>query len=110
MVDWDMKRNDTSPAFEMQCQNNAGDGVDISNAVAKFHLAEYNSGNIVVDKIATITDETQGKVKYQWEPEDTETAGLYGAEVEVTYQDGEVETFPNDKEENPRVKIHEDLS
>jgi len=105
-----MKRNDTSPALKMQCQDNEGNGVDISNADIKFHLVELTSGDIVIDKTPTITEGTQGEIKYQWEPEDTEKAGVYVAEAEVVYQDGEIETFPNDQSENIIVQIHEDLN
>jgi len=42
-------------------------------------------------------DGTKGRVAYTWAEEDTVTdnAGLYFVEWEVTFQEGEVQTFPS---------------
>ena len=44
----------------------------------------------------TITDAATGVVTYNWGTADTNTAGDYEAEVEVMWNDGKPETFPND--------------
>jgi uncharacterized protein YfaS (alpha-2-macroglobulin family) len=46
--------------------------------------------------LATIHDAPNGVVRYSWGTDDTDEAGRYRAEFEVTYADGSVETFPND--------------
>ena len=35
-------------------------------------------------------------MKYVWQTGDTDTAGTFQGEFEVTYTSGEIETFPND--------------
>jgi hypothetical protein len=44
---------------------------------------------------ATISNAANGEVTYQWQAGDTDTSGIYDAEVEVTWSDGDPETFPS---------------
>lgn len=46
--------------------------------------------------IATITDLAASIVSYQWQAGDTDVAGVYRQEWEVTYAAGAVETFPTE--------------
>jgi hypothetical protein len=43
----------------------------------------------------TVTNASGGIVQYPWVASDTDTAGTYYGEVEVTYADNTVETCPN---------------
>ena len=43
----------------------------------------------------TITDASLGLVTYSFTAANTDTAGVYHAEIEVTYSDSTIETFPN---------------
>ena len=52
-------------------------------------------GAVKIEADAIVIDATAGVVRYNWLPEDTDTAGTFQAEFEVTYTDGSVETFPN---------------
>jgi hypothetical protein len=56
----------------------------------------------------TITDALGGVVQYDWQSGDTDTAGSYYAEFEVTYNDGAVETFPNNQ--NLAISIRKELN
>ena len=49
-----------------------------------------------VDASATVIDEDARRVKYVWQTGDTDTAGTFQGEFEVTYSSGEIENFPND--------------
>ena len=44
---------------------------------------------------ATVAHATRARVRYSWAAADTDTAGNYEAEWQVTYADGSVESFPN---------------
>ena len=56
-----------------------------------------------VDQPATITYPSTGQVEYSWAAGDTDTSGVYDVEIQVTYSDGTVETFPNDGYHELRV-------
>jgi hypothetical protein len=45
---------------------------------------------------ASVFDAVNGVVKYDWVAGDTETAGDFECEFEVTEADGALRTFPND--------------
>lgn len=48
-----------------------------------------------VDDNGAITN--RGQVEYAWGPGETDVPGLYGFEFAVTFTDGSVRTFPNDR-------------
>ena len=45
---------------------------------------------------AAITSAATGEVTYSWGTADTDTAATYQAEIEIVWNDGKAETFPND--------------
>lgn len=102
-----IKKGDTQPAIKHQLQDDTGTAVDISGGSVRFHLKKVGASSLKVDAAATIDDGANGKVSYSWSSGDTDTAGSYEAEWEVTYSGGGIETFPND--EDIPVKIEEDL-
>ena len=61
-----------------------------------------------VDADAAIVNADAGSVKYVWTATDTATAGSFQAELEVTYTNGAIETFPNDQ--SISIEITEDLA
>jgi hypothetical protein len=104
-----IKQNDSSPAYETQLQDDAGNAVDITgfNKI-EFHMWDPDDGSVVVNDDdagnVSATDAANGKVKYDWQSGDTGTAGLYYAEWQVTYSDGTIETFPNDGNDEIRIE------
>jgi len=91
-----IKQFDTSPTIGMNLQAADGSAVNIVNALdVRFHMRLQGELTLKVDARAGIIDAAGGVVKYDWFPEDTDTPGRYEAEIEITYTDGSVETFPN---------------
>lgn len=90
-----IKTNDTSPKLTVDLENASGSAIDLSGSTARFHMKKYGETSLKVDDSADITDADNGRVEYTWSSGDTDTAGTYYGEIEVTYGDGAVETFPN---------------
>ena len=90
-----IKKNDTGPKLSLTLQDAAGSAIDVSGATLRFHMKAYGATTLKVDAAATIVDADDGKVEYAWQTGDTDTAGTFYGEIEVTYGDSTVETFPN---------------
>jgi hypothetical protein len=91
-----IKRFDTSPTIGMNLQDAAANPVSIVNALdVRFHMRLRGEQTLKIDARASVIDAETGTVKYDWLTQDTDTAGRYEAEIEVTYTDGSIETFPN---------------
>lgn len=91
-----IKRNDTSPSIQETLLDGDGLPVNIAGNQGVRFLVRNSANTTVIDEPAIVVDATNGIVQYDWSATDTATAGTYAAEFEVTYNDGKVETFPND--------------
>lgn len=105
--DHEMKRGDTDPPVRVQVTDAAGNSVNLAGASAQFHMVDED-GTVVLDKPATIVNEADGRINYEWDDGDTDTAGTYEAEFEITKQDGDVQTWPNSW--NLIVEIGKDIN
>lgn len=88
-----VKAGDTYPPVQITLSD-AGGSVDLT--VADSVRFVMKSGATIVEGPMTVTDATAGIVEYTWTSGDTDIAAVYQAEVEVTWNVGEIETFPND--------------
>jgi hypothetical protein len=93
-----IKQSDTSPSLQATLQDANGTAININGASIRFHMKAVG-GAIVIDQPMTIVNAAGGIVKYDWQSGDTDTAGTYYVEFEVTYLDLSVETFPNNTNE-----------
>jgi len=92
---FNIKQNDTSPSILTTLIDGDGLVVDITgNLGVTFHMRD-SEGIVVIDTAAVVVDASSGLVRYDWLAADTDTAGVFQAEFEVTYVDGRIETFPN---------------
>lgn len=89
-----IKQNDTSPSLSATLTDASLNAINLTGATVMLHLKAYE-GSLKVDAEMDITDASGGVVQYDWQVGDTDTAGTYNVEFEVTYADGSVETFPN---------------
>lgn len=87
-----LKTGDTSPII----QYTLSPTVDLTGATVVFNMKDA-SGTSVVDRGAAsaVSPATDGVVQYAWQSADTDTAGSFRGEFEVTYSDATIETFPN---------------
>lgn len=107
-VDRYIKRNDTTNALQATLQDADGVAVNLTGATVKFKMRLASSRVTKVDASATIVTAASGIVKYTWQTGDTDTAGNYEGEFEVTYTDNTIQTFPNDS--YIKIQIKEDVS
>lgn len=101
-----LKRNDRQPPIEASLEQAAGTPINLTGASVKFIMR--NEATVKVNATATIIDANRGVVKYEWGLTDTDTAGTYQAEFEITFADGRKLTVPND--EYIVVVVLEDLA
>jgi hypothetical protein len=95
--DFVTKKGDTEPALEATLEDANGNAKDLTNADSvQFHMKDPTADTAKVDKAATIDDAANGEVSYSWDGEDVDTTGEYEAEFEVSWSDGDTETFPKD--------------
>ena len=90
-----IKTNDTSPKLSVTLTDALGTPIGLAGCSARFHMKAFGASSLKVDAVADIYDEDSGIVEYSWQVGDTDTAGTYYGEIEVTYGDATVETFPN---------------
>lgn len=106
-----VKRNDTAPPVRATLTVD-GSPVSIQAATVKFIMVDQ-AGVVKVsaaannDQVTDGSDGSKGKVSYDWAASDTDQAGTYLAEWEVTFADGTVRTFPTVGWDT--VIIHSDL-
>lgn len=108
-----IKRRDTCPPLDYQALHGTTP-VDITGATTiLFKMrSTVNTGSTKVNGSASILDGPNGLMRYQWISTDTDTAGDYLGEFEVTYANGCVETFPTTSDaaaEYLRVHVIPDL-
>lgn len=91
-----IKRNDTRTAIRATLLGPDRNPVDLTDATVRFLMADHK-GTLKVNRDVWIQNAPGGEVWVVFEPGETDTVGLYRAEFEVTFSDGRVETYPNDR-------------
>ena len=90
-----IKQGDTAPAFTATLTDGAGAAINLTGATALFLMKNRKTRELVVSAAATITGATTGKVSYAWAAGDTDIPGGYDVEIQITFSDSTIETFPN---------------
>ena len=100
MADFDIKRGDTYPFFQALLEDKNGP-VDLTGAEVRLLLkTKGTTPTIVVNQIMTIvTDQLDNpdgpyNVEYEWAPADTASVQDLDGEIQVTWGDGEITSFP----------------
>jgi hypothetical protein len=88
-----LKRNDLEPALRATLKDADGP-VNLTGLTVRF-LMRDSSGILKASGLCTLVDAPNGVVTYSWQSGDTDTAGDYTAEFEVTVSVGRTRTFPN---------------
>ena len=100
-----MKRNDLLPVFTATL-NDASGAINLTGATVRLHLKNVETGTVKVNAAGTVVTPLTGSVSYTWAGTDTDTAGVYEAEWEITVG-GKTLSVPNNTQD--KVIITEDL-
>ena len=85
-------QDDTRPPLEFNLTQD-GSPVDLTGSTVRFYMKDATTGTVKINgSTCTITDAPKGKCTYLWQASDTNTAGGYVGEVEVTFPDGKIQT------------------
>ncbi len=103
-----IKRNDTAPAFTATLRDSAGDPINLTGATILFLMRNPRTRTLKVSGAMTIVSATAGTVRYDWVAGDTDRAAVYQVEVQVTFSDTTIETFPNGS--HHRLEVIKDLN
>ena len=102
-----IKQNDTSPALQATLKDSDNNAVNLTGASVSFKMRLIGGTTLKTNHTATIFNASNGVVTFNWRSSDTDTAGDYQAEFQVTYSDSSIETFPNNG--YIRIEIIDDI-
>lgn len=90
-----IKSRDTGPSIRrILIDSSTGLPVDLTDAIALF-VATDLAKNAAFEGWATIeSPATAGKIRYDFTEDDVETAGVYLAEFQITFSEGQTITYP----------------
>lgn len=96
--DFVMRKGDTAPILSATLKTDAGVVVDISGATVTFSMrSQANGAMLVTAASATIVSGPAGTVAYAWAAPDVAVAGIMEAMFTVTFSNGKIETFPDNR-------------
>lgn len=99
MSDFVIARGDRREALRAVLQDSLGQPVNLVGCTVRFRMREYDDATRTVDAPAVVEDDgteaNRGRVRYDWQPGETDDPGVYYAVFVVTYPDGSQQTFPN---------------
>lgn len=117
VLTWKMKTNDTAPAMWYRLPIYESGSAILTGATVRFIMRPVGSEIAKIDNDAEIPSAvsaggvsyagSDGVLQYQWVTGDTDTAGEFSGEFEVTLASGKVRTFP--PEGYIRLNFTEDL-
>ena len=92
-----IKRNDDQPTLDVALRDDKNRPVDVTGASVVFHMRNTADDTTKISGASvTVLAASKGEVRYSWTTTNTNTAGNFEAEFQVSFSDGGVQTFPND--------------
>ncbi len=88
-----IKQHDNFPDF-VATVSDANGLIDLTDATSVKLILKSDA--VVIDGIMAIDNAVGGGLSYEWAAGDTDVAGIYDGEIEITWSTGKIETVPND--------------
>lgn len=91
-----MYKTELRPSIKATLKWPDGTVVNLTDCSAKFQLVEKDTGNVILNKTATIlSPPTSGIVQYDWVAGETDVqSSKYKLRIEITFADTKKQTFP----------------
>jgi len=93
---FEIVKGDTRP-YHQETLKIGGSVVDLTGASVVYEL-KSETGELIIESAATVSDAANGVVQYQWQATDWDNvnfvAGWYRARWRVTYADSTQQSFP----------------
>jgi hypothetical protein len=101
MADWVMKQNDTWPPLgdattPVVLKDDTGAAINLTGATVKLFIRKADGTGTPLNRTVTIVTPANGTVRYDWVATDTDTAGDYVMEYQITFGDGKIATVPTE--------------
>lgn len=100
-----LKVGDTAPNLRVRLLDGNHNAENITGATASIKMKKSDGDTLKVDSSVSIFDADTGVVEYDWSSGDTDTPGVFDAEIKL--DDGDTSTYPNGK--FFRIDVIEDL-
>jgi len=93
-----IKRNDTLPLLQISVKGrgdlNQKTPYDLSGATITFSMKDECDNLKIYDQTATIICASGGTLQYTWQTGDTDEAGKFLGEFEITHANGKILSLP----------------
>jgi hypothetical protein len=92
------KQNDTSPPLEVILRDGFGSPINLTGATVLLSTRLQPGGAVKINGgvMGAVGDAVNGRQTYNPTTSDTDTAGIYEAEIQATFSNGKIRTFPSD--------------
>lgn len=92
-----MKVDDTHPPLRVQCLDSLDEPFNLTGYTVDIKIRRSDGDTLKIDAAATVEQEDRGIVEYDWSSGDTDTSGVFDAELVADDGSGNTVTFPNDR-------------
>lgn len=89
----DITKRDNLYNLNFTCQDYEGNAVDLTGATLKLKAQLTGATTLSVDKAMSISSAIAGTCYFQVSSADFATPGIYEAEIEATFVNGQIITF-----------------